>query len=93
MRTAIRTSVSSARTYGQANTQRALKSHASFKDLKVIGSLLVVKVGTKVKNIRLVEGGYDIDCKIDSIESMARQREEKIALIGFHPSRTFRTCG
>ncbi|MDP3308097.1 zinc ribbon domain-containing protein YjdM, partial [Methylotenera sp.] len=35
------------------------------KDLKVKGSSLVVKVGTKVKNIRLVEGDHDIDCKID----------------------------
>src|SRR6185369_14326011 len=35
------------------------------KDLKVKGSSLVVKVGTKVKGIRLVEGDHDIDCKID----------------------------
>ena len=35
------------------------------KDLKVKGSSLVVKVGTKVKNIRLVAGDHDIDCKID----------------------------
>lgn len=40
------------------------------KDLKVKGSSLVVKVGTKVKNIRLVEGDHDIDCKIDGIGSM-----------------------
>ncbi|QTF92444.1 zinc ribbon domain-containing protein YjdM, partial [Halomonas sp. BM-2019] len=33
------------------------------KDLKVKGSSLVVKVGTKVKNIRLVEGDHDIDCR------------------------------
>ena len=38
------------------------------KDLKVKGSSLVVKVGTKVKSIRLVEGDHDIDCKIDGIE-------------------------
>lgn len=37
------------------------------KDLKVKGSSLVVKVGTKVKNIRLVEGDHDIDCKIDGV--------------------------
>src|SRR3990167_11110477 len=37
------------------------------KDLKVKGSSLVVKVGTKVKNIRLVDGDHDIDCKIDGI--------------------------
>ena len=35
------------------------------KDLKVKGSSLVVKVGTKVRNIRLVDGDHDIDCKID----------------------------
>jgi protein PhnA len=37
------------------------------KDLKVKGSSLVVKVGTKVKNIRLVEGDHNIDCKIEAI--------------------------
>ncbi|TFZ32727.1 alkylphosphonate utilization protein [Pseudomonas syringae] len=37
------------------------------KDLKVKGSSLVVKVGTKVKNIRRVDGDHDIDCKIDGI--------------------------
>jgi protein PhnA len=40
------------------------------KDLKVKGSSLVVKVGTKVKNIRLVEGDHDIDCKIEGIGAM-----------------------
>lgn len=40
------------------------------KNLKVKGSSLVVKVGTKVKNIRLVEGDHDIDCKIDGIGAM-----------------------
>ncbi|MGH1542685.1 MAG: zinc ribbon domain-containing protein YjdM [Arenicella sp.] len=40
------------------------------KDLKVKGSSSVVKVGTKVKNIRLVEGGHDIDCKVDGIGPM-----------------------
>lgn len=40
------------------------------KDLKVKGSSLVVKVGTKVKNIRLVEGDHNIDCKIDGIGPM-----------------------
>jgi protein PhnA len=40
------------------------------KDLKVKGSASVVKVGTKVKNIRLVEGDHDIDCKIDGIGAM-----------------------
>jgi len=40
------------------------------KDLKVKGSSLVVKVGTKVKNIRIVDGDHDIDCKIDGIGAM-----------------------
>jgi protein PhnA len=40
------------------------------KDLKVKGSSLVVKVGTRVKNIRLVEGDHDIDCRIDGIGAM-----------------------
>ena len=40
------------------------------KDLKVKGSSLVVKVGTKVKNIRLVDGDHDIDCKIDGFGAM-----------------------
>lgn len=40
------------------------------KDLKIKGSTSVVKVGTKVKNIRLVEGDHDIDCKIPGIGQM-----------------------
>jgi len=45
------------------------------KDLKVKGSSLVVKVGTKVKNIRIVEGDHDIDCKIDGIGAMQLKSE------------------
>jgi protein PhnA len=45
------------------------------KDLKVKGSSSVVKVGTKVKNIRLVEGDHDIDCKIDGIGPMSLKTE------------------
>lgn len=40
------------------------------KDLKIKGSSSVVKVGTKVKNIRLVDGDHDIDCKIPGIGEM-----------------------
>ena len=40
------------------------------KDLKVKGSSLVVKVGTKVKGIRLVDGDHDIDCKISGVGAM-----------------------
>lgn len=45
------------------------------KDLKVKGSSLVIKVGTKVKNIRLCEGDHDIDCKIDGIGAMQLKSE------------------
>lgn len=45
------------------------------KDLKVKGSSSVVKVGTKVKNIRLVEGDHNIDCKIDGIGAMGLKSE------------------
>lgn len=45
------------------------------KDLKIKGSSSVVKVGTKVKNIRLVDGDHDIDCKIDGIGPMKLKSE------------------
>ncbi|NQU47518.1 MAG: alkylphosphonate utilization protein [Planctomycetes bacterium] len=45
------------------------------KDLKVRGSSSVVKVGTKVKNIRLVEGDHDIDCKISGFGAMKLKSE------------------
>jgi protein PhnA len=45
------------------------------KDLKVKGSSAVVKVGTKVKNIRLVDGDHNIDCKIDGIGAMKLKSE------------------
>ena len=45
------------------------------KDLKIKGSSLVVKVGTKVKNIRLIDGDHDIDCKIDGIGAMKLKTE------------------
>jgi len=40
------------------------------KDLKVKGSSSVVKVGTKVKGIRLIDGDHDIDCKVPGIGPM-----------------------
>ena len=40
------------------------------KDLKVKGATSALKAGTKVKNIRLVDGDHDIDCKIDGIGAM-----------------------
>jgi protein PhnA len=45
------------------------------KDLKVKGSSSVVKVGTKVKIIRLVDGDHNIDCKIDGIGAMQLKSE------------------
>ncbi|BCO32791.1 hypothetical protein TspCOW1_28940 [Thiohalobacter sp. COW1] len=45
------------------------------KDLRIKGSSSVVKVGTKVKNIRLVEGDHNIDCRIDGIGAMQLKSE------------------
>ena len=45
------------------------------KDLEVKGTSPVVKVGTKIKNIRLVDGDHDIDCKIDGIGAMQLKTE------------------
>ena len=45
------------------------------KDLKVKGTSSALKVGTKVRNIRLVEGDHNIDCKIDGFGSMKLKSE------------------
>ena len=45
------------------------------KDLKLKGSGGVLKVGTKVKNIRLVDSDHDIDCKIDGFGAMSLKSE------------------
>ena len=45
------------------------------KDLKVKGAASTLKAGTKVKNIRLVRGDHDIDCKIDGFGSMGLKSE------------------
>nr|WP_321455559.1 zinc ribbon domain-containing protein YjdM [uncultured Cohaesibacter sp.] len=45
------------------------------KDLKIKGTNDVVKVGTKVKNIRVVGGDHDIDCKIPGIGAMGLKSE------------------
>ena len=45
------------------------------KDLKAKGSSTVVKVGTKVKNIRLVSGDHNIDCKVPGIGPMGLKSE------------------
>ncbi len=57
------------------NVLRDGDSVTVIKDLKVKGSSSVVKVGTKVKNIRLVEGDHDIDCRIDGIGPMKLKSE------------------
>ncbi|WP_127957737.1 zinc ribbon domain-containing protein YjdM [Serratia microhaemolytica] len=45
------------------------------KDLKVKGSSSMLKIGTKVKNIRLVAGDHNIDCKIDGFGPMKLKSE------------------
>ncbi|AXV79655.1 MULTISPECIES: zinc ribbon domain-containing protein YjdM [Ralstonia solanacearum species complex] len=45
------------------------------KDLKLKGSAGVIKMGTKVKNIRLVDSDHDIDCKIDGLGAMSLKSE------------------
>jgi protein PhnA len=45
------------------------------KDLKVKGASSALKAGTKVKNIRLVDGDHNIDCKIDGFGAMALKSE------------------
>ena len=72
-------------TTGNDNENTVLDAHGNvlndgdsvtvIKDLKVKGSSSVVKVGTKVKNIRLVEGDHNIDCKIDGIGAMKLKSE------------------
>lgn len=45
------------------------------KDLKVKGFATAIKIGTKVKNIRLVDGDHNIDCKIDGFGAMCLKSE------------------
>ncbi|CRL44253.1 hypothetical protein SGGMMB4_01265 [Sodalis glossinidius str. 'morsitans'] len=45
------------------------------KDLKVKGSTSMLKIGTKVKSIRLVEGNHNIDCKIEGFGAMKLKSE------------------
>ena len=45
------------------------------KDLPVKGSNSRIKAGTKVKNIKLVEGDHNIDCKIDGFGAMMLKSE------------------
>ncbi|MFJ2993457.1 zinc ribbon domain-containing protein YjdM [Pandoraea sp. NPDC087047] len=45
------------------------------KDLKLKGGGGTIKIGTKVKNIRLVDSDHDIDCKIDGFGAMSLKSE------------------
>jgi protein PhnA len=67
----------SAKTYRDAagNTLQDGDTVILIKDLKLKGSSKVLKMGTKVKNIRLVDSDHDIDCKIDGIGAMSLKSE------------------
>lgn len=45
------------------------------KDLKVKGSSTPIKIGTKIKNIRLVDGDHNIDCRVDGFGAMELKSE------------------
>jgi len=47
------------------------------KDLKIKGSSAIIKVGTKVKNIRLIDGDHEIDCKINGTGLKLRAKFSK----------------
>jgi len=57
------------------NVLRDGDSVTVIKDLKVKGSSSAVKIGTKVKNIRLVDGDHNIDCNIDGFGAMKLKSE------------------
>lgn len=57
------------------NVLRDGDSVTVIKDLKVKGSSSVLKIGTKAKNIKLVDGDHDIDCKIDGFGAMKLKSE------------------
>ena len=60
-----------------ANGNRLLEgdSVTVIKDLKVKGAAGAIKQGTKVKNIRLVEGDHNIDCKVEGFGPMKLKSE------------------
>ncbi len=60
-----------------ANGNRLLEgdSVTVIKDLKVKGASGAIKQGTKVKNIRLVEGDHNIDCKVEGFGPMKLKSE------------------
>jgi protein PhnA len=57
------------------NELKAGDSITVIKDLKIKGSSSVVKVGSKIKIIRIVDGDHDIDCRIDGIGAMQLKSE------------------
>jgi protein PhnA len=57
------------------NELKAGDSITVIKDLKIKGSSSVVKVGSKIKIIRLVSGDHDIDCRIDGVGAMQLKSE------------------
>jgi len=57
------------------NELKAGDSITVIKDLKIKGSSSVVKVGVKIKIIRLVDGDHDIDCRIDGVGAMQLKSE------------------
>lgn len=67
----------SARTYRDASGNQLQDGDTVtvIKDLKLKGSGGVIKMGTKVKNIRLVDSDHDIDCKIDGFGAMSLKSE------------------
>jgi protein PhnA len=57
------------------NELKAGDSITVIKDLKIKGSSSVVKVGTKIRIIRIVDGDHDIDCRIDGVGAMGLKSE------------------
>lgn len=45
------------------------------KDLKIKGSSSIIKVGTKIKNVRIVDGDHNIDCKVDGVGAIQLKSE------------------
>jgi protein PhnA len=45
------------------------------KDLKIKGSSSTIKVGTKIKNIRIVDGDHNIDCRVDGVGAIQLKSE------------------
>ena len=49
------------------------------KDLKVKGSSTVIKMGTRVTNIKIVDGDHDLDCRVDGMKIMLKSEFMKKA--------------